>query len=80
MGDDRDPLTNVERAHVRAMEAKRTVFLAQDFLSRAWSDHAEGRPGAAPAIVLRRLERRLAKARVELEQADNAFLHWRKRL
>jgi hypothetical protein len=62
-------LTNLERAYQRAMQAKETVFLAQDALSLARSDWAEGRLIERES-VLTRLERDLSKLRNLCEKID----------
>lgn len=64
-------MSNAHNIHRAAMAAKRSTFAAQDALSLAWSDHADRRPGALRAAVLRKVERRLQRVRSELEQLDN---------
>lgn len=61
----------VDRAHRHAMAAKECTFTAQDEVSRAWASQSPNRRRAA---LLRKLERRLAKVRTELEQLDNDYL------
>lgn len=71
-----EPLLRWEgRAHCYAMAAKEAVFCAQDKLSRAWMGDAM--PMGKRAALLRKLERRLAKVRAELEQLDNDALAYR---
>jgi hypothetical protein len=68
----------VDRVHRFAMAAKECTFTAQDALSLAWNrgQRATGRqPGTRRKreTLLRKLERRLARVRAELEQLDNDY-------
>lgn len=66
------------RAHGLALAAKEVVFLAQDELSNAWNYQSDvNRPTGKRAALLRKLERRLAKVRAELEKLDNDALAYR---
>lgn len=62
---------DLQRVHRSAMAAKECTFTAQDALSRVWS---EGEPGPKRRALLKKLERRLARVRAELEQLDNDCL------
>lgn len=72
----------VAAAHVASMSAKDSIFRAQDALSRAWSAHAEAEARGDRDLkrdrLLRKMERRLARCRTELEQLDNEALHARR--
>ncbi len=57
---------NITEAHRRAMLAKEAVFKAQDATSLAWDGATD-----SERKLLRKIEKRLAKVRFELEQLDN---------
>lgn len=63
----------IANAHRQAMTAKSHVFLAQDALSRSWSEIAVV-GGPQDQVLRRRLEKALAKVRAELEKLDNVML------
>lgn len=73
MSQTKLPTEPTAEAHRRAMAAKTCIFSAQDALSLAWSELAEGRSTAKLAPLLRKLERRLARVRTELDQLDNDY-------
>lgn len=62
---------DVARVHAFAMAAKECIFSAQDAASLAWS---AGEPGPKRRALLKKLDRRLAKVRRELEELDNDWL------
>ena len=64
------PLTfQVNTAYLKSMDVKTDVFRAQDAVSLAWEPATyEERK------LLRKMEKRLAKVRSELEQLDNDYL------
>lgn len=69
------PHDEIVTAHRRAMDAKEQVFLAQDAVSRAWSVEVNApRRDAKRQALLKKIEKRLARVRGELEQLDNAVL------
>lgn len=76
----RDPDSTVALTHASAMAAKESIFRAQDALSRAWSAHAEAEARGDRNLPrdrqLRKIERRLARCRAELERLDNEWLSW----
>lgn len=63
-------------AHSEAMHAKRAVFKAQDACSEA-SYSALPPFSRTQDAILRKMEKRLAKVRAELEALDRDFWDWR---
>jgi hypothetical protein len=69
----------VDRVHRFAMAAKECTFTAQDALALAWNDRGQRATGRQPGTrrkretLLRKLERRLARVRAELEQLDTDY-------
>lgn len=64
----------IDAAHHFAMAAKECTFTAQDAVSRAWTELATPDMSVAARrrrTLLKKIERRLAKVRRELEELDN---------
>jgi type II secretory pathway component PulJ len=62
--DEEPRRPSLEGAHKLAMDAKATIFRAQDACSLAWEHDPQQR------VALRKVEKRLAKVRAELEALD----------
>jgi hypothetical protein len=66
--DEEPRRASLDAAHQLAMEAKRTIFRAQDACSLAWEGDPQQR------VTLNKVDKRLRKIRAELEALDRDVL------